>query len=304
MDRDRHYAIYDVFTRDRLAGNPLAVVFDCEGLSDARMQQLAGEFNLSETVFVLPALNPMHRARIRIFTPHYEMPFAGHPTVGSAIALAQAADTAASSGIFVLEEKIGPVRCAVTEIDDVAFAEFDLPSLPQPVLLEVEAAVVGAALGLGPHEIGFENHKVSAWSAGVPYITVPVSGLEAAAKARLDIDAWFAFAPYKSPTAVASAYIYCRETLLHDSAFHARMFVAGHPPYEDPATGSAAAAFAGVARHFDDLRDGSHRLWIEQGLEMGRPSRIRLELDVLDGALKRARIGGHAVKVAEGTVRA
>ena len=105
----RNYLLYDVFTTERLAGNPLAVVLDCKGLDKAAMQAIAREFNLSETVFVLPPDNPKHKNRIRIFTPDYEMPFAGHPTVGSAIALADLAGED-GAGIFVLEENIGPVR--------------------------------------------------------------------------------------------------------------------------------------------------------------------------------------------------
>jgi trans-2,3-dihydro-3-hydroxyanthranilate isomerase len=266
------------------------------------MQALAREFNLSETVFVLPPDDPKHRNRIRIFTPDYEMPFAGHPTVGSAIALAELAGE--TTGIFVLEENIGPVRCAVSKHDRATFAEFDLAKLPQRLELAADPDMIGAALGLGPHEIGFENHRVSFWSAGVPYVTIPVSGLEAAAKVRLDNQAWSELAPRKSEWAFASPYVYCRETVHHDSAFHVRMIVPGTPSYEDPATGSAAAAFAGAVMHFDGPTDGISQLWIEQGLEMGRPSRIRLELNVEGGELTSARIGGHAVKVAEGTLLA
>ncbi|MER9253072.1 PhzF family phenazine biosynthesis protein [Mesorhizobium sp. M0598] len=295
----RNYLLYDVFTTNRLAGNPLAVVLDCDGLNVAAMQAVAREFNLSETVFVLPPDNPKHRARIRIFTPDYEMPFAGHPTVGSAIALAEMAGEAA--GIFVLEENIGPVRCAVSKHDGSTFAEFDLAKLPAQLALSADPEAIGAALGLGPHEIGFENHRVSFWSAGVPYVTIPVANLEAAARIRLDNQAWSELAPRKSDWAFASPYVYCRETVHHDSAFHVRMMVPGNPSYEDPATGSAAAAFAGAIMHFDGPTDGVSQLWIEQGLEMGRPSRIRLELNVEGGKLTAARIGGHAVKVAEGS---
>lgn len=294
----RRYFIYDVFTNEALGGNPLAIVRDCEGLDEREMLRIAREFNLSETVFVLPAEHAHHRARIRIFTPQYEMPFAGHPTVGTAVALAQEAGESAS--ILVLEENIGPVRCAVSQNGD--FAEFDLPRLPQRLDLSAEPEAVGAALGLAPHEIGFENHRVSCWSAGVPYVMVPVGGLEEAARARLDRRLWAELAPRKSDIAVASAYVYCRETIRHDSAFHARMFVPGNPPYEDPATGSAAAAFAGAVMHFDGPGEGMSRLWIEQGMEMERPSRIRLELDVENGGLAAARIGGNAVKIAEGRI--
>lgn len=298
--KKRKYFVYDVFTQDRLAGNPLAVVVDTGGLDGAAMQRLAAEFNLSETAFVLGADNPMHRARIRIFTPHYEMPFAGHPTVGSAVALAELAG--GGDAIFVLEENIGPVRCAVSQSAGATFAEFDLPQLPEQLPLPVEPDLIGAALGIGPHEIGFENHRVSVWSAGVPYVVVPVAGIDVAAKVRLDNAAWMELAPRKSDVAVASAYVYCRDTVNHDSAFHARMFVPGYPAYEDPATGSAAAAFAGVVTRFDTPRDGSSRFWVEQGIEMGRPSRIRIELDIDKGILTAARIGGHAIKVAEGVL--
>ena len=294
----RGYVLYDVFTTDRLAGNPLAVMLDCDGLDTAAMQAIAREFNLSESVFVLPPEDPRHRARVRIFTPDYEMPFAGHPTVGTAIALAEQAGE--SAGIFVLEENIGPVRCAVRGGDGATFAEFDLARLPQPLKLEADPVAIGAALGLAPHEIGFENHVVSFWSAGVPYVTIPVADLAAAARIRLDNQVWSELAPRKSDWAFASPYVYCRETVNHDSAFHARMIVPGNPSYEDPATGSAAAAFAGAVMHFDAPTDGISQLWIEQGLEMGRPSRIRLELNVEAGKLASARIGGQAVKVGKG----
>ncbi|WP_054308133.1 PhzF family phenazine biosynthesis protein [Mesorhizobium sp. 1M-11] len=295
----RNYLIYDVFTGDRLAGNPLAVVLDCEGLDLDAMQRIAREFNLSESVFVLPPENPRHRARIRIFTPDYEMPFAGHPTVGSAVALTEL-EEGNGDAIFVLEENIGPVRCAVSRGEGATFAEFDLAKLPEQLKLAADPEAIGAALGLGPHEIGFENHRVAFFSAGVPYVTIPVANLKAAARARLNNDMWAQLAPKKSEWAFASPYVYCRETVHKESAFHVRMIVPGNPSYEDPATGSAAAAFAGAVMHFDQPGDGMTRCWIEQGLEMGRPSRIRLELDVEAGRLASARIGGQAVKVGEG----
>jgi len=298
--KSRKYLVYDVFTDTALAGNPLGVVLDCEGLDNAAMQAIAREFNLSETVFILPPDNPRHRARVRIFTPAYELPFAGHPTVGSAVALTELTGDNGTAGMFMLEENIGPVRCAVTKGRGATFAEFDLAKLPEQLALSADAAALGAALGLSAHEVGFENHRPSFWSAGVPYVTVPVANLDAAARVRFDNNAWMQLAPANAEGIAASAYVYCRDTVHHDSAFHARMFVPGSPSYEDPATGSAAAAFAGAILHFDEPVDGSQRYWIGQGMEMGRPSRIRLEIDVEKGRMDGARIGGHAVKVAEG----
>jgi trans-2,3-dihydro-3-hydroxyanthranilate isomerase len=301
---ERRYLIYDVFTDTRLEGNPLAIVMDGGGLGDDRMQAIAAEFNLSETVFVQPAGNPAHTAAIRIFTPKFELPFAGHPTVGTAIALAE--DRGRVEGgdgaILVLEEKIGDVRCVVSRHGRASFAEFDLPQLSRALDFEAEAEAIGAALGLDPHEVGFENHRPGLWSAGVGYVTVPVAGLDAASRARLDLRAWEELAPERTKGIPVSAYVYCRETINHDCHFHARMFVPGPPTYEDPATGSAVAAFSGAVLAFDRPRNGPHAVWIEQGIEMGRPSRIRLEVDVEGGKATSARIGGHAVKVAEGVL--
>lgn len=299
----RRYQIYDVFTERALAGNPLAIVHDCEDLDTEAMQKIAREFNLSETVFVGPAARTPHAAAIRIFTPNFEMPFAGHPTVGTAVSIAELNGIEdGGTAILVLEEKIGDVRCVVSRGGDGIFAEFDLPQLSQRLPLSAEPDAIGAALGLGPHEIGFENHRVSAWFAGVPYVTVPVRDLSVVAKTSLDPRAWREIAPDRGNGVPASAYVYCRESMLHDSAFHARMFTGGAQSYEDPATGSALAAFSGTVLEFDRPPDGAYRAWIEQGMEMGRPSRLRLEIEVASGMAKAARIGGHAVRTAEGTL--
>jgi trans-2,3-dihydro-3-hydroxyanthranilate isomerase len=297
---NRSYAIYDVFTDQALAGNPLAVVLDGEGLSAARMQAIAREFNLSETTFVAPPSNPRHSAAVRIFTPDHEMPFAGHPTVGTAVALAERSQ--AGGQIVVLEETIGPVRCVVSIADGAYRAEFDLPKLPEKLPLAIEQDLIGAALGLGPLDIGFENHRVGLWSAGVRYVTVPVAGLDAIGRVRLDKAGWLDIVPPDEHGNPVCPYIYCRETLDRDCAFHARMIVPGQSVWEDPATGSAAAAFAGAVAYHDRPVDGPLEFRIEQGIEMGRPSQIRLALDIEGGTIVAARIGGHAVKVAEGTL--
>lgn len=298
----RFYEIYDVFTEKPLAGNPLAVVHDAEGLDDATMQSIAREFNLSETVFVFPAENPAHAAAIRIFTPDYELNFAGHPTVGTAIALAYkncSGDAPQTDLIMTLEEKIGPVRIAVRCQKPAAFAEFDLPLLPERLNIPVEKEMVAAALGLNTHEIGFENHVPSVWSGGKPYVLVPVKNMIAAAKVVVD-PVFVEDHMQQVDGRAVPFYIYTRETRLYESNYHARMFTSGKHVYEDPATGSAVAAFAGAVHEFDRPVEGLTQLWIEQGIQMGRPSRIRLELDVTAKKLTGARIGGSAVKVAEG----
>lgn len=297
----RRYLVLDVFANRALEGNPLAVVLDAEGLDTARMQAITREFNLSETVFVLRPENPAHAARIRIFCPEYEMPFAGHPTVGTAVALAGERGHA-DGELLLLEENIGPVRCIVRRGEGASYAEFDVPRIAEAIPFSPDPERIAAAFGLAPDEIGFPGHTIGAWSAGVPYVTVPVRDLAAMARIRFDTRLWQDFAPAKASDAVASAYAYCRETVLPGSAFHARMFVAATPSYEDPATGSAAAAFVGAVIANERPADGSLEVWIEQGIEMGRPSRIRLEIDVVAGVAAKARIGGDAVVVGRGEI--
>lgn len=300
---DLTYEILDVFTDTPLTGNPLAVVHGADGLDTERMQAIAREFNLSETVFVSAPENPAHSAAIRIFMPIGELPFAGHPTVGTAVTLGMARLGAGEDmdAIVVLEERVGPVRCAVSQSGGLSFAEFDLPRLPEPLPVELDNAAIAAALGLGPHQIGFENHTISAWSAGVPYVCVPVHGLDAMADARVVQADWLDLDLLGEGQHVAP-YLYCRDTVHAHAGFHARMFAPWDGIAEDPATGSAAAAFIGAVARFDAPGDGQHRFVIEQGLEMGRPSFIHVEADHGAGTVTAARIGGNAVVVARGTL--
>lgn len=298
----REYAIYDVFTEERYAGNPLAVVFDADGLDDAAMQTIAREFNLSETIFLFSPQQPTQAASARIFTTSGELPFAGHPTVGGAVALVERQnDTSVPLDLVsTLGEVVGPVRCAVKLRPGAAgFAEFDLPKLSRKenILLDREKLV--HALGLELDEIGFENHMPTVWNAGVPYSLIPVRDLGVMEKIDFDPRAWLSFAPLIGGLSVF-AYVYTRGGVRHDAAFHTRMFCSDAGMIEDPATGSAAAAFSGAINHFDGLGDGNYSYIIEQGVEMGRPSYIRLGIDVAAGRITGARIGGKAVRVARG----
>jgi trans-2,3-dihydro-3-hydroxyanthranilate isomerase len=299
---NRQYAILDVFTDTPLAGNQLAVVLDADDLDDDRMQKIAAEFNLAETVFVFPPANPVHRVAIRIFTPVYELPFAGHPTVGTAVLLALDSPGGKSIGheaMLVLEEKVGPVRCIVeTKGEGTGHAIFDLPRLPDDAGEAPSRETLAEGLGLIPSEIGFENHQPSFFSAGVPYIFVPVRDLATMAKLRVNPAAF----PAQQDERPSAIYAYCRETEGGGRHFHARMFWPAAGIVEDPATGSAVAAFAGAIWRFDAPVAGSHHFIIEQGFEMGRPSLIGLEIDIEHGAIARARISGDAVVVGRGSL--
>ena len=293
----------DVFTEQRFGGNPLAVVPEADDLTDEQMQAIAREFNLSETVFLQNSERPSHSARMRIFTPRSEIAFAGHPTIGTALFLAERmapSQNGEKDALIVLEQRVGTVRVgARLRSGAAAFAEFDAPKLPAEAGVLPPDDVVAAGLGLIPSEVGFENHTPVCYAAGNTFAFVPVASLEAIARARVNGAHWErAF----EQQGVSGVYVYTRQCVHTNNAFHVRMFAPQVGIAEDPATGAAAVGLAGVVCTFDRLRDGTHRRVIEQGYEMGRPSQIVLTLVVAGGKLTTVRIGGSAVRVAAGTL--
>lgn len=296
----RRFLTLDVFTRRRFAGNPLGMVLEAGGLDTGTMQTVAREIGHPETVFMLPPQDAANRAAMRIFTPASELPFAGHPTVGAAVGLVRAAGGGKQR--FAIEEKVGPVSCVAQMHDaDMGYAEFTLPRLPERVGDLPDAATMAGALGLAAADIASDSYPPSRWSAGVAYSMVPVRSLEAIARARPDpatFEKVFAFGGR------AMVYVICTETEDRLHHLHARMFAPANGIPEDPATGSAVAAFAGLHAAHRRLADGVHKLIIEQGYEMGRPSEMELSLDIEGGALRGASIGGHAVVVTEGVIEA
>ena len=299
----RRFVTLDVFTATPLAGNPLAIVLDAEGLDAVRMQAIAREFNLSETVFVLPPREERHRARLRIFTPARELPFAGHPTVGTAVLLALT-DQEGEPGnrVFGLEEEIGDVTClAQIESERGGRARFKLPKLPEFLQGGPSAMDAAMALSLDPNEIGFGRHVPSVHSAGFPFVLVPVRDRAALARVALQRDAWDSMV---AAPARGAAFIYCADPEGPAHHYRARMFSPAGGIPEDPATGSAAAALAGALMQFEPMGEGEHDFVIEQGFEMGRPSLIELQLVIRSGALASVEIGGAAVLVSEGTLLA
>jgi trans-2,3-dihydro-3-hydroxyanthranilate isomerase len=295
----RKYYVLDVFTDRAPGGNPLAAVIDCDGLDTEAMQKIAADFNLSETIFVLAPRDPVNTARLRIFTPRAELPFAGHPTVGGAVLIAElraAALLRAQDLRIVLEENIGEIVCSVSHRPNrVHRAHFILPKLPTRLGVPPDKARLAAALSLSPEDIGFDRHEPSIYTAGVPFTFVPIANLAAIASAKPHVELF-------ADSIGNAAYLYTRECTEGGHDFHARMFAPQLGVAEDPATGSAAAAFAGLLTAFEKIADGSHAFAIEQGYEMGRPSLIALTLDVEKSVLVEASIGGGVLFSAQGTL--
>ena len=289
-----NFETYDVFTADRFAGNPLAVIMNAEGLSGEEMQTITREYNLAETSFILPPEDPANTARVRIFTPGYEMPFAGHPTVGTAIAIARARGL---SGELQLELNAGLFPVSVEASDEGGFAEFANPNLPAQTGPAPAPELIEAALSLPEGVLDRGAAKVRRVGAGVDFIYCRAS-MEIVRDAKVNSAAWEAL----NIDEIVGIYLYTEGGEAKDAAYHSRMFAPGAGIVEDPATGSAAAALPGHIALSGELIDGEHRWVIEQGFEMGRPSRIRATVKAEAGAVQSVRIGGDAVKMQEGQI--
>jgi trans-2,3-dihydro-3-hydroxyanthranilate isomerase len=293
----------DVFTDRPFAGNPLAIVLGADNLTQTQMQVIAREFNLSETIFVQAPVNPAHTARVRIFFPTAEIPFAGHPTIGCAIHLALAMGGGDFDRKLVLEEEAGLVPVQVTRRDGIVKAEFVAPVIPHGVSDAPDSAGalapdrLAAALGVTVAEIGFGTHRPGLWQGGPRFLYAPVAGLDALTRARPIQPAW---SKVMEAAGVDSIYLYTPGT---GCDYRARMFspTAGIP--EDPATGSASAILAAQLLASGALPEGETRLTLHQGVEMGRPSVIGLTGVVQGGALVEVRIAGTAVPISEGRIR-
>ncbi|MGI9600403.1 MAG: PhzF family phenazine biosynthesis protein [Acidimicrobiales bacterium] len=277
----------DVFTDQRFGGNPLAVFPDADGLSSSEMQAIANEFNLSETVFVLAPDDAGNDIRLRIFTPQSEMPFAGHPTVGGAVVAAWEGLIDGSTGR--LEEPVGVVAVELHRRGaDVGGATLTAAQRPEPGA-RTDAAAMARVLGLDASAVSAGE----VWSCGLPFVVVEVDGIEQLGAISVD------------PQAMAAELAHCEAQDVYavartDGGVRARMFAPFDGIPEDPATGSAACAFAGWWAAHTQPADGRHQVLIRQGVEMGRTSELRLGLEIDGQAVSTVTVGGDVVAVSSG----
>ncbi|WP_022706567.1 PhzF family phenazine biosynthesis protein [Paracoccus zeaxanthinifaciens] len=278
------YHVRDVFTDRAFAGNPLAIVLDADGLTDAQMQTIAAEFNLSETIFVMAPANPDHDAAVRIFLPRAEIPFAGHPVIGCALHLSGGRD-----GLIALECQAGLVEVRIVD----GTAELTAPVLPRMVAGDVTTGDAAAALGLGASDIGFGGHAPCRAEAGPGFVFVPLRDIAALERARPSGDAFAALT-----AGLGKLYAFAPD----GGGFRARMFAPEMGIPEDPATGSATVTLAAPLLAAGALHEGENAFALRQGVEMGRPSDLGLRIDVADGALTRVRVSGRSAPVASGRI--
>ncbi len=295
VDETLRYETWDVFTDRRFAGNPLAVIFGADVLSGDAMLRITREFNYSESVFLLTPRAADCIARLRIFTPGGELPFAGHPTVGAAAAIAR---QRGQSDEMVLELPAGRFRVRVAGQGDVWHAEFENPNLPAVRADGPDALRLEAALGLPEGSVATESHMPRRCGAGIDFFYA-AAPLAAVKDARLNTAAWDAL----SLDDACGVLLYAPAAPGSGADWHVRMFGPHIGVPEDPATGSAAAGLPAQLMASGELADGSYDWWVEQGIEMGRPARIRVRFEVRSGRFESLAIGGDAVAVCAGEVR-
>ncbi len=285
----------DVFAQDAYTGNPLAVVLGADGLSTAQMQTIAREFNLSETIFVQSPEDATHTAKVRIFLTAAEIPFAGHPTIGCAILLAEAQNPHGDFEMEItLEEVAGLVPVRVRRINGTMHAEFTAPVNPfahEGTLPAQE--LIAKALGLETDDIG----ECGLWQGGPSFIYIPVSSQSALSKAAVGGSEWTELTQLAKSNA---AYLYTPDG---NGGYSARMFAPANGLAEDPATGSASAILAAQLLHAGSLNEGTNRISLTQGVDMGRPSKITLTIDVSAGKINAVRIAGSAVRISNGSLK-
>jgi trans-2,3-dihydro-3-hydroxyanthranilate isomerase len=289
------FVTVDVFTDRRFGGNPLAVVPNAAGLSTAQMQAIANEFNLSETTFVLPPKDPAHSAEVRIFTPKFEMPFAGHPNVGTAFVVSRRGHP---HDPLVFEEKAGLVPIALLK-DGGSIVGARLTA-PQPLSVAGEVAVdtVAAACSLVAEDIDTRNHAPCIAGCGTRFMFAEVKTRQALERALPRGDIFAANFPIEGTTGI---HLYWRDGA-GSIDIRTRMFAPLHGVPEDPATGSANVALVGLLASLQPERDLSLDIRIAQGVEMGRPSLLEASAEKRDGVVTETRIGGRCIPVMSGTI--
>jgi len=294
MSSTLRFETWDVFTNRRYTGNQLAVIFGADVLSDDAMLRITREFNYSESVFLLTPRTIDGIARLRIFTPGGELPFAGHPTVGAAAAIARQRNL---SDAMVLELPAGRFPVRVGGHGDVWHAEFDNPNLPTFQGDGPEADRIEAALALPEGSVDAGSHAPRRCGAGIDffYAAAPLAAVQAA---RLNTAAWDALGLGDA----CGVLLYAPAAPGSGVDWHVRMFGPHIGVAEDPATGSAAAGLPAQLMAAGALSNGSYDWTVEQGVEMGRPSRITVRFEIREDRFESLTIGGDAVAVCAGEV--
>jgi trans-2,3-dihydro-3-hydroxyanthranilate isomerase len=287
------FVILDVFAIDKFTGNQLAVCLNSDPLSTDEMQQIAREINYSETTFITNSQLVNDGYNVRIFTPTTELPFAGHPTLGTAFAIQQEIINNPIEQIN-LNYQVGQISVTINYINehpDILWMQHQSPQFFDPLPAEDIAPI----LGIEPTDID-GNYPIVPVSTGLPFIIVPIASLTAIAKAKLNLDLYDSFVADLPAQAIL---LFCRETVTPDRDLHVRVFTECFGIPEDPATGSANGCLAAYLAQYHYLDRPDINIAVEQGIEMGRPSLLYLKANLTSNDIN-VKVGGKVVKIAHG----
>lgn len=288
----------DVFTDKPFTGNPLAVFPNAEGLDAQTMQKIAAEFNFSETVFVFPSSDTEINRKLRIFTPSAEIPFAGHPTIGTAFVLTKIGSIPIRNEEMevIFEEGVGKIPVKIKSVNNQpVYTELKASSSPEFYDDIPSISDLAKILSLSKQDLMVENYPVQGVSCGLPFLFIPLDSLEALRKAKVNHSLWEkVLSNYWSP----HLYVFCHT---ENDEWRSRMFAPALGIKEDPATGSAAAAFAAYLAQ-KQAHNGTWQWTIRQGVEMGRASLLKAYADKSNGFIDNIRVGGASVLVSEGNL--
>ena len=301
MTRYKFYTA-DVFSDRIFGGNQLAVFPEARGLEPDLMQKIAKEFNLSETAFVFPPENDRHTKKLRIFTPATELPFAGHPTVGTAFVLASIGEIplAENQTEIILEEGVGSVPVSIySQAGKPVSTYLTAAKLPEFTDNLISSDTIAQTLSLKESDLILGEWSPTSVSCGVPFLFVPLRDRDALARARINREYWD---KYLKSSSAPDIYLFCLDPEREDSDIRARMFAPSMGIEEDPATGAAASALAGYLGVRNPTQNGIVKWTVEQGFEMGRPSIIKVEAEKADKQIIKVRVGGRSIMVSEGII--
>lgn len=296
-----HYCLVDVFTERAFGGNPLAVFTDARGLSTAMMQALAKEFNLSETSFVLPPQKPKNDFQVRIFTPAVELPMAGHPTVGTAFVLArkQLVQVAEPATALIFEEGVGEIAVSIKTLANGKLSIQMRQPLPDFGEQFAGRAAIAELLSLSPDDLD-QTLPLEVVSCGVPFLFVPIKSLAGMHAIRFRHNVW---ERVLRDFAAPNLFAFTREVETPGAHIHSRMFAPAMGIAEDPATGAASGPLGCyLVRHKLVEGAGSVEIVSEQGLEMGRPSFLQINIAYAGNDITGVYVGGQSHFMGEGSI--
>jgi len=300
--REFNYELIDVFTKEPFGGNHLAVFKDATGLTEAEMQKITRELNLSEATFITKVSK--ERATVRIFTPSREVPIAGHPTIGTGYVLARdgVIETTGGENSFVFDERVGEIPLNLFKRDDKIVNVEMVQPIPEFKAIFRDKTVISSLLSIDSTDIS-ESAPMQVVSAGVPFLFIPIKNLAVMKQIKFRQDVWER--EFLAKEQAVDLFVFTQETVDTKATVHSRMFGPTMGISEDPATGAASGPLGAYLTHYNLVSSempNQYRIISEQGMEIERPSQIEINVNYTDDEISFVSIAGSSVDIGRGTL--